>query len=74
MATARTVLVALADRLDTQPSRPVDLHVVRGWARSAGLTGDWVGILPPPAGAHPNRYGPPLSAPARGHPATARAP
>jgi hypothetical protein len=51
-----TLLLTLADRLEAQPNRLVDMHAVRGWARSAGLTSDWVGILPPPAGAHHSEY------------------
>jgi hypothetical protein len=53
---ARALLLALADRLDTRPSRPTDIHTVRGWARRLGLTSDWVGILPPPDGAHHSAY------------------
>ncbi|MFF3928589.1 hypothetical protein [Streptomyces hirsutus] len=52
----RTALLALADRLDTQPSRSADIYTVRGWARSAGLTSDWVDLLPHPAGAHHSAY------------------
>ncbi|MFJ8345071.1 hypothetical protein ACIQ9J_01580 [Streptomyces sp. NPDC094153] len=53
---ATAVLLALADRLDTQPNRQADLRTIRGWARRLGLTSDWVGILPPPNGAHHAEY------------------
>ncbi|MFE9921582.1 hypothetical protein ACFYQA_08365 [Streptomyces sp. NPDC005774] len=55
-ASTRTALLALADRLDTRPNRPVDIYTVRGWARRLGLTSDWVDVLPPPAGAHHSAY------------------
>lgn len=51
-----TALHALADRLDAQPNRVTDLRTVRGWARGLGVGDDWVGILPPPAGAHHSEY------------------
>jgi hypothetical protein len=63
---ARAVLVELADRLERQPNRETDLHTVRGWARAFGLTGDWVDILPPPAGAHHCEYAARLRALAEG--------
>lgn len=53
---ASVALHTLADRLDQQPNRPADVFDIRGWARSAGLTGDWLEILPPPAGAHHSTY------------------
>ncbi|MEU5596641.1 hypothetical protein [Streptomyces sp. NPDC020298] len=54
--TIPTVLAALADQLDTQPNRPVDLPTIRGKARALGLPGDWLTLLPNPAGAHHSEY------------------
>jgi hypothetical protein len=56
LMSARALLLALADRLDQQPNRPADVFDIRGWARSAGFTSDWLGFLPPPAGATHSEY------------------
>ena len=54
--TARALLLALADRLDQQPNRPADVFDIRGWARSAGFTTEWLELLPHPGGATHSEY------------------
>lgn len=51
-----TLLLTLADQLDTQPNRQADLPTIRGRARHLGLAGDWVDLLPQPDGAHHSEY------------------
>jgi len=53
---ASVALHTLADRLDQQPNRPADVFDIRGWARSAGLSGDWTNLLPHPDGATHSEY------------------
>lgn len=50
------VLLYLANALDTQPNKVVDLHTVRGYARKVGVQADWLDLLPDPAGAHHSEY------------------
>lgn len=49
---ARALLLALADRLDQQPTQPADILNIRDWARFYGATPDQLTHLPhPPDGA-----------------------
>lgn len=49
---ARTLLLALANRLDQQPGWPASVFPIRDWARFYGATPDQLGLLPhPPDGA-----------------------
>jgi hypothetical protein len=40
------LLLTLADHLDLEPSRPVNMGRVRVRARLCGLTSDWISLLP----------------------------
>jgi hypothetical protein len=42
------LLHTLANHLDLEPNRPVDIHQVRGRARWLGATTDWAQLLPAP--------------------------
>ncbi|MGW1533899.1 hypothetical protein [Streptomyces aureus] len=62
---ATTVLHALADHLDLQPNRPVDMIRVRVRARMLGLADDWISLLPAPGDTHQSAYATRLRAIAR---------
>lgn len=51
-----TAFHKLADRLDIRPNRPADIHTIRGHARTLGLTGDLLDLLPATNGATHSQY------------------
>jgi hypothetical protein len=50
------VLQRLADHLDLEPNRTVDLIRIRVRARMLGLTDDWITLLPTPGDTHQSAY------------------